>query len=189
MEHSSAERIQEVVDRHEIWQVLQRYGRAIDRNDADLLRSCYFDDAIEDHGAYVGDIDGFIDYAISSSAHFLEQYHGVMNHYCELSGDDAYTETYWQFTGIAHRSPHFISIGRYVDHFQRRAGEWRIASRVNVIDRNFNIVECPPIAGMPSSYGPGEERVPVARNRTDVSYQRPLRPRAPRPMQVRETVV
>lgn len=31
--------------------------------DLDLIRSCYHPDAIDDHGDYVGGVDGFIEYA------------------------------------------------------------------------------------------------------------------------------
>ena len=44
----------ELVDRHEIHQVLLRYARGLDRLDNALARSCYWDDAIEDHGHFVG---------------------------------------------------------------------------------------------------------------------------------------
>ncbi len=67
-----------------------------------------------------------------------------------------------------------MSTGRYVDHFQKRNGEWRIANRVTVVDRSFAIDDHAAMA-MPSPYGPGEH--PAAHDRSDVSYQRPLRPR------------
>ena len=38
----------ELVARSEIWQVLQRYARGLDRIDNELARSCYWDDAFED---------------------------------------------------------------------------------------------------------------------------------------------
>ena len=47
----------EIIDRHEIWQVLLRYGRGLDRFDRELVRSCYFDDAIDDHDNYVGKVE------------------------------------------------------------------------------------------------------------------------------------
>ena len=37
--------------RDAIRDVLARYARGIDRADAALLKSCYFDDAIEEHGS------------------------------------------------------------------------------------------------------------------------------------------
>jgi hypothetical protein len=167
--------LRELIDRQEIWQVLQRYGRGLDRLDRELVRSCYFDDAIEDHGAFVGSVDDFIDWADQGTVSFLESHHGVLNHYCELDGDDAYAETYYLFIGVARQPPHLMSMGRYVDHFQRRDGEWRICNRVAVIEKNFDLPDSTPWPLQPR----GVAEAPSTRDRRDVSYQRPLRPRRP----------
>src|ERR1700761_3485295 len=90
-------KVQEIVDRHEIWQVLQRYGRGLDRLDHELVRSCYFDDAIEDHGSFVGPAMQFIDWADRVTLSFVNAHHNLLNHHCELNGDDAHTETYFLF--------------------------------------------------------------------------------------------
>ncbi|MCB2109209.1 MAG: nuclear transport factor 2 family protein, partial [Rhodobacteraceae bacterium] len=45
---TSQERIAALLDKEEIRDVLMRYGRGVDRADADLLRSCYHPDAIEE---------------------------------------------------------------------------------------------------------------------------------------------
>ena len=50
MDAALEKKLREMVDRQEIWQVLLRYGRGLDRFDVEMARSCYFDDAIEDHG-------------------------------------------------------------------------------------------------------------------------------------------
>jgi hypothetical protein len=170
-------KLQELIDRQEIWQVMQRYGRGLDRLDVELARSCYFDDAIEDHGTYVGTPDTFIEWANQSTLMFANSHHGLMNHYCELDGDDAYAETYYLFIGVAARPPHLMSMGRYVDHFQRRNGEWRIANRVAIVEKNFDLAdsELYALENVPGS----SERPMGSRDRLDPSYQRPLRPRRP----------
>src|SRR5579864_8003687 len=116
---------------------MQRYGRGLDRFDGELVRTCYWDDAIEDHGAFIGAPDAFIQWANGSSAMFETCHHGLMNHSCELDGENAYCETYYLYLGYAAKPPHFMSMGRYIDHFQRRRGEWRIANRVALIEANF----------------------------------------------------
>lgn len=171
--------LRELTDRQAIWNVLLRYARGLDRIDAELVRSCYFDDAIEDHGHFVGYPDAFVEWGCGVSRSFLSTQHGLLNHYCELDGDDAYCETYFLFSGVKAEPPHFLSTGRYVDHFQRRRGEWRIANRVTVVEGKFDVPEAAISAAMPSAYGPGEVH-PASRDRGDVSYQRPPRPRQPR---------
>jgi hypothetical protein len=153
-----------------------RYGRGLDRLDNALVRSCYFDDATEDHGHFVGPPDDFIKWADGTTLAFKSTQHSVLNHFCDLDGDNAYTETYYLFVGVAEKPPHLMSTGRYVDHFQKRNGEWRIANRVTIIDSTFGLDNFT-IAAMPSPYAPGKH--PATRDKNDVSYQRPCRPRKP----------
>lgn len=181
MDPAMEQKLREMIDRQEIWQVLLRYARGLDRLDRELVRSCYHDDAIEDHGSFVGHVEDFIDWANETSMRFVTIHHGLTNHYCELDGDDAYCETYYRYVGVAPQPPHFMSIGRYIDHFQRRNGEWRIANRVTLIEGNFDLPESSIGSDIPSSYGPHEAQ-PSTRDRNDASYQRPPRPRESRPL-------
>lgn len=178
MEAAMEAKLREMLDRHEIWQVILRYCRGLDRFDREMVRSCYFDDAVEDHDNYVGRPDDFIDWANMTSGSFVNSRHGVSNHRCELAGDDAYCETYYMFTGVAQTPPHAMSVGRYIDHFQRRDGEWRIANRVTVIEGNFQLMSNPVAEAFEPMF-PRETRPPSTRDRTDVSYQRPPQPRQP----------
>lgn len=179
MDESLAAKLAELVDRHEIHQVMLRYGRGLDRLDNALARSCYWDDAIEDHGQFVGGPDDFIRYADASSLLFLSTQHAILNHFCELDGDNAYAETYYQFTGVAENPPHFVSTGRYVDHFQKRGGEWRILNRVTMVEGTFDVPQAAITAQMPPAYT-AEEPCQATRDGNDVSYHRPLVPRRPK---------
>jgi SnoaL-like domain len=172
MDSELERKMREAIDRQEIWQVLLRYGRGLDRLDVPLARSCYWDDAIEDHGEFVGRPDDFIAWANEATIYFIMQHHGLTNHYCELAGDDAYAETHFQFMGVCQTEPHFMSMGRYVDHFQKRNGEWRILNRVTLIEHNFDLKS--------STLNPVRQSVQtISRGPDDSSYQRPLRPRNP----------
>lgn len=169
-------KLREIIDREDIRQVMLRYARGLDRLDNALARSCYWDDAIEDHGHFVGSPDDFIPWADATTLMFKTTQHGLLNHFCDLQGDDAYCETYYLFTGVAEKPPHFQSVGRYIDHFQRRNGEWRIANRVTMVEGQFDLAESELSRLMAPAYGP-DEVSPATRDRNDVSYQRPLRPR------------
>lgn len=173
------DKLRELIDRQAIWQVMLRYGRGLDRLDSEMARSCYFDDAIDDHGHFVGHPDGFVEWANQVSLRYVATQHGLLNHYCDLDGDNAYCETYFLFSGINEQSPHFMSTGRYVDHFQKRDGEWRIANRVTIVEGTYDVPESLVSAAMPPAYGP-DEHYPATRDRNDVSYHRPPRPRQPR---------
>lgn len=176
-------RIREQLDREEILRVLMRYARGLDRLDNELARSCYWDDAIEDHGSYVGRPDDFIRWADGTTLAFRSTQHGILNHSCDLQGDDAYCETYFLFTSVAERAPHLMSTGRYVDHFQRRQGangpEWRIANRVCIIESQYGIDDHVLSRLAPPAYT-ADEPCQASRDRSDVSYHRPPVPRRPK---------
>lgn len=129
--------IGEVADRAAIRDALVRYCRGVDRRDRELVRSAYHPDARDDHGAFVGDLEGFLDF-VEGEVHgrFRITMHKLGQVLIELdpSGDVAYCESY----AIGH---HVRSEGgrdvddrvmglRYDDRFERRDGEWRIADRV-----------------------------------------------------------
>lgn len=173
-------RIEEALDRQEIWRVIQTYGRALDRLDAELARLCYFDDATDDHNNFVDLRDDFIAWARETTREFVNTHHTVLNHYCELDGEEAYTETYYYFWGEREQQPHLGSAGRYIDHFQKRDGAWRIANRVATVEKSFDLFDSTPFPGVRVDRRSVEAR-PVRRDRGDVSYQRPLKVRAPRP--------
>lgn len=171
-----AERLAELLDRHEIHQVMLRYARGLDRLDNELVRSCYWDDAIEDHGHFVGPPDDFIAYADRATLMFQAAQHAILNHWCELDGDDAFCETYFHFSGVTEAGPHFMSTGRYVDHFQKRGGEWRIFNRVTIVEGSYDVPRAA-LAPDPSTAYSSDEPSQARRDRTDVSYHRPPIPR------------
>ncbi len=170
-------KLQDLIDRHEIWQVMLRYARGIDRFDAAMLRSCYHDDAIDDHGAFVGHVDDFIDWAMAYHRDNNRlHHHGIGNHFCEIAGDTAHCETYYTFIAANFAGTHTLAIGRYIDRVERRDGAWRIANRVCINELVCDMAE----TALPEDYrriltssGPG------SRSGGDLSYARPLRARQP----------
>ncbi|MEO6092173.1 MAG: nuclear transport factor 2 family protein [Novosphingobium sp.] len=177
MEAELQSKLAAIADRDEIHQVMLRYARGLDRLDNELARSCYWDDAIEDHGHFVGSPDAFIPWADGTTLMFLSTQHAILNHVCDLQGDQAFCETYYQFTGIAAEGPHLGSVGRYVDHFQKRGGEWRIANRVTIVEGTYDLPRSS--APDPLTAYSDDQPCQAARDRTDVSYHRPPVPRRP----------
>jgi len=124
---------EELIAKRECTEVLARYARGVDRCDLDLVRSAYHPGAYDDHGGYQGDVEGFIDWVESTvMGSFDCTMHKLGNTLIEVDGDTAYGETY----AIAHhiqrsQSPatDLIMGVRYLDQFERRSGEWRIAHR------------------------------------------------------------
>jgi 3-phenylpropionate/cinnamic acid dioxygenase small subunit len=129
--------VQQLMDQHEIREVLYRYCRGIDRRDYDIVRACYHPDATDDHGAYSGDIDGFIKFASEALKPIAATMHFMGNVLIELDGDSARSESY---VVTYHRSAKsetgpgqdFTLAGRYVDKLDKRDGRWAIGERVCV---------------------------------------------------------
>jgi len=125
-----------------ISQVLTRYCRGIDRFDLGLVRSCYHDDAVDEHGSFTGGPDEYVAWVGKLLRRYTMTMHVLANTSIELgpSRDVALVESY----GISfHRGGpdeaddaklNLMTGFRFVDRFERRAGEWRIAHRIAVTE-------------------------------------------------------
>lgn len=130
--------VQALLDREAIRECVFRYCRGIDRLDEQALRDSYWPDATDSHGAWKGSASGFIDAALPKLRESGRMIHHVGNLSIELRGTQAAVETYflaWQRDRRPDGSEHetFLA-GRYVDRFEKRGDEWRVAERVVVYD-------------------------------------------------------
>ncbi|OUM00800.1 nuclear transport factor 2 family protein [Variovorax sp. JS1663] len=133
---SDAATLQALLDREAIRDCLARYCRGIDRCDEEALRSAYWEDATDCHGAWQGSAGGFIDQALARLRQGGRRVHQVTHVLIELHGDAAAVESSFfalQATAAQPERETFLC-GRYVDRFERRAGEWRVAARTVVYD-------------------------------------------------------
>jgi ketosteroid isomerase-like protein len=128
-------RLLEMLDRQDILDCIHRYCRGMDRLDRELLLSCYHPDALDQHGAFTGGPLEFWDFFSDWHAtNNLAHHHSVSNHTVELSGTTAHTETYWQFESVNPDGSVSLHGGRYVDRFEKREGQWKIAARACLIE-------------------------------------------------------
>lgn len=131
--------LQALLDREAIREVMYAYCRGIDRGDEAALRSAYWEDGSDRHGAYNGSASGFIEKALQSRRSGLRMIHQVSNISIVLEGAQAAVESYFQAfqydtdpaTG---RLRETFLCGRYADRFEKRAGEWRVAARTVIYD-------------------------------------------------------
>lgn len=155
-------------DRMQIQDVMNRWCRAVDRLDFDAIRSIFHPDAIDRHGPFNGDVEGLIEWIRKRHAKIPFSSHQISNILIEFADQDvALVETYVrtiqrypadakenlaQLSGGAagtegHGADLFTS-SRYIDKFERRNGEWRIAQR-NLIQDWKQIVDVPKDAPVP----------------------------------------
>lgn len=170
MDSGTAELVQEMRDRQDIYDCMMRYCRGIDRLDRKLLLSAYHPDAADDHGIFVGTAEGFADYAFALHiGHQVRTQHLIANHFCEIDGDVAHTESYYVFRSLNKQPPLYTTAsGRYLDRLERRDGKWAIADRICLVDiRNEHWA--------PTGIEGDTDYMPNMRDKSDTSYCRPLR--------------
>jgi hypothetical protein len=126
----------EMADREAIRDCLYRYSRGIDRCDMEMLRSAYWPDAIDDHTGFRGDREEFIAWAYPRLRSMEQNVHMIGNILIRLDGDKAAVESYlWSVSVVGGETRRAVFVcGRYLDKFERRNDEWRIAGRLVVHD-------------------------------------------------------
>lgn len=138
----STDELRALADELAIRRVLATYCRAIDRCDKALLRTVYWPDAIDNHGIFNGNALEFADFVVPMLSAMRCTTHSISNVLIVLEGDVARVETYVQAYHDAEAPDGRIDIvvgGRYLDRFERRGTEWRIAHRQFVLDWNQNL--------------------------------------------------
>jgi hypothetical protein len=114
------------------------YCRGVDRRDPDLLRSIFFDDAIEEHGEMSrGSAAAFVDWVFRE---FIHQYeitaHYVLNEWYRVDGDRAEGETHRLSYHRVRReaATEVIAACRTFNRYECRNGVWKISFRSVVRD-------------------------------------------------------
>ena len=125
-----------LVQERAIERTIHRYCRGVDRLLPEVVRSCFHEDAIDDHGDTERGRDELVDWMFGLLATYGSTMHLVGNLMVDVHNDVGLAETY----GVAfHRGPdgqpfeprrNLITGFRYVDRFTKRDGRWAIAHRV-----------------------------------------------------------
>lgn len=135
-------RVQALLDKQEITEVIYKYCRALDRSDERLMREEVFhEDGTDDHGLFKLTAKQFCDFVFDGMTAWERTQHRITNVLIDLHGDVAYTDCYfvaWHLRqegeGARMRSFDDYVAGRYLDRFERRGGVWKIAHRHAVYD-------------------------------------------------------
>jgi hypothetical protein len=129
--------IRDLLARQKIADLAIVYMRGLDRLIPDLVRSVFHEDATTDYGSYKGGPDGFVEFAMGFLKEQLANHHMIGQSHVEIDGDIAFGEVYFQahhkiVDGAAQKD--FFVAGRYVDRYENRNGDWKIAHRTEVVD-------------------------------------------------------
>jgi hypothetical protein len=139
MSERTADELRALLDERAIERVLVRYARGIDRCDEALIASVYHEDSHDEHGSFRGTGREFARWVVAVLRESFEATsHCVSNATIELDGDAARVESYvvaYHRTRSQRSAPKLVVVGgRYLDRFERRDGQWRIARRSVVLD-------------------------------------------------------
>jgi hypothetical protein len=165
----------EISARLEIYEVLMRYVRGVDRRDSDLVQSAYFPDAVDvrsystaesspaEFGERVvvgfGDTPEFSQHHMTNVDYDIDVANGVADVesyvlvFHPVGPQTAMTlrpadgGTYVRFAGA-----------RYIDRFECRDGEWRIARRAAIVDwakADLNGEDAPVLSQWQGDLAPG----------------------------------
>lgn len=131
--------LEDLVAREEISDIVKRLARGTDRLDEELIAACYHPDGTDDHNVFRGTGAEFARWVVETLPHFEATMHFTGSPHIRVAGDVARVDTYC----IAHhisrpdddgRQSDMVLALRYVDRFERREGEWRVAERVCAFD-------------------------------------------------------
>jgi hypothetical protein len=166
------EELRRLQDREAITDCLYRYSRGLDRHDEEALYSVYHADAVDDHGSFLGRPEEFVPWAHAlHETKWVAHTHFITNPRIELDGNIAHVESYVLFV-LRRRDGEGVDLGggRYLDRFERRDGEWRIAARKHVVEWRTQGDDT--LFGSVNPHVTGYET--GTKDRTDPSYLRPL---------------
>ena len=129
---NQANALHQLLEIESIKQLSLLYSRACDRLDKQLLEKLYWPDGGDDHGIFKGTAPEYIDWAMNLLSSWTSSHHSNNNFIIEMNGPQATGEVGWtgyyryQVDGVATDQ---VSAGRYLDRYEKRLGEWRIAYR------------------------------------------------------------
>ena len=138
-------KIQEILDKESIRELVYTYCRAADRHDNKLMRSLYQEDAYDDHGSFFkGKAMEFIDLLPEIQKSMGILHHNVTTHNIKLDGDMAEGETYIiAFHQVLTEEGDYDVLigGRYFDKYEKRNNVWKFSSRA--VDADWVYVSDP----------------------------------------------
>jgi aminoglycoside phosphotransferase (APT) family kinase protein len=138
-----------IADRCMIEDLLYRWCRAVDRLDKQGMLDVFWPGAIDSHGPYIGPVEGLVDWILVRHKPIKVSSHFIGNLLIEfvtpaLALVETYVRTIQQYppeakaqlaqftggaTGGESTSTDIFTSSRYMDHVERRGGQWRIARR------------------------------------------------------------
>lgn len=137
MDATTAE-IAEYIANAKIRECVVRLARGEDRRNAEQITASYWPDSITDYGVFEGDFAAYLAWVVPGADAIKNTQHVLGQTYIELRGDtralgETHVISYHRVDMGAGDRDTCIG-GRYLDEFEKRDGEWRIAKRTMLYD-------------------------------------------------------
>jgi len=125
------------LDREKIRDSIVRLARGEDRRDAELIKASYWPDSVTDYGIFSGSFAQYLAWVVPGSPAIPVTQHVLGQTVVDLTGDKALAETHvfsYHRINMGKEERDVVIGGRYLDRFEKRRGEWRIAERSMLYD-------------------------------------------------------
>ena len=161
-----------LIEENKIKRILYLFCRATDRCDTELLSTLYHEDALHIHGHYNGPASGFIAAVKSIYARMDSATHHLTNILIDIDGDVAHSESNSlvicaRDQGEGGERIDLVLSVRFLDRFEKRNGQWKIAKRRVVYDTNQSL---PPTTRWDGEYYGAFGNLRGTANRSDPLY-------------------
>lgn len=124
-----------LADEAELRALSATYARGLDRQDRDLVRCVFADDATTHYGAFRGGPDEMADMAMRALSAYQATQHILGQINLTIEGETASGEVYFQaFHQHATEGFDRFICGRYIDRYRRTPEGWRMTHRTEVVD-------------------------------------------------------
>ena len=130
--------VQELLDRKACEDVLLRYGRTLDWLDDEGQAQCFWPDAEIDYGFFKGSGEEWLPVVMAAEEGSMRRWHISTGIMVSVRGERASSECYGLSMGaVPGEDGELVTTlfgGRYLDEFEKRDGQWRIARRKYIAD-------------------------------------------------------
>jgi hypothetical protein len=134
---ANTEDLKSLLDRDRIRNCIVRLARGEDRRDAGLITASYWPDSITDYGVFKGTFAEYLAWVVPGSPAIPVTQHVLGQSYIDLKGTSARVETQvvsYHRVNMGTEERDTVIGGRYLDVFEQRGGDWRVAQRTMLYD-------------------------------------------------------
>lgn len=131
------DKLETLLAKQEIYELSCRYSRGLDRLDEGLLLSVFHEDGWCEYGFSNCPPREFVSFAVGALQGHEANQHTIGNVLIEVEGDQAFGEVYFNAYHKVKSDGGFDDIiiaGRYLDRYEKRDDEWKMAYRSELVD-------------------------------------------------------